>query len=320
MIGAPPLRGVFSAAFTAFGPDGSVDLRRTAAHARGLIAAGCDGIASLGTTGEANGLSLAERKAVLEAVIAGGVDPVRIIPGTGLCSWPETVELTCHARACGVERVLLLPPFYYPTPSEAGLIDHFCRVIDGCADPGLRVLLYHIPQNSDVPITHGLLSALMDRYPGTIVGIKDSGGDINHMLGLLRAFPELAVFAGADHLTGPLLRIGGAGCITATSNLIAPLLADLYRRITGGEKGGATSRVEASRVEDRIGAARALFQQWPQIPALKAAHALRTGEPEWALVRAPMQMLTLGQQAEMAQAMQAAGLIAADEKKKDWAI
>lgn len=311
MTGAPPLRGVFSAAFTAFAPDGSVDLRRTAAHARGLIAAGCDGIASLGTTGEANGLSLAERRAVLEAVIAGGVDPTRIIPGTGLCSWPETVELTRHARACGVERVLLLPPFYYPTPSEAGLIDHFCRVIDGCADPGLRVLLYHIPQNSGVPITHGLLSALMDRYPGVIVGIKDSGGDINHMLGLLRAFPGLAVFAGADHLTGPLLRIGGAGCITATSNLIAPLLVDLYRRISGGENGIATGRGE-----DRIGTVRTLFQQWPQIPALKAAHALLRGEPEWALVRPPMQMLTLGQQAEMAQAMQAAGLIA-NEKTEE---
>ncbi|MCW4462897.1 dihydrodipicolinate synthase family protein [Sphingomonas sp. BT-65] len=277
-----PIRGVFSASFTAFDAAGAVDCERTAAHARNLIEAGCDGIALLGTTGEANSLSLAERKAVLESVVDSGVDPERLVPGTGVCSAPETIELTRHAHGCGVRTVLLLPPFYYPSPSEEGLYAHYARVLDACAAPGPRVMLYHIPQMSGVPITHKLIERLLAAYPGAVIGVKDSSGDLEHMRGLVAAFPGLAVFAGADHLLGPLMRAGGAGCITATSNLIAPWLAELAREIAAGASPDATRALE-----ERITAARNLFQRWPQIAALKAAHAQRTGHADWAAVRPP---------------------------------
>lgn len=281
-MNAPPIRGVLSASFTAFRVGGAVDLARTAAHAVRLLATGCDAIAPLGTTGEANSLSLRERKAVLEALVDGGADPLRMVPGTGVCSVPETVELTRHAHDCGVRTVLLLPPFYYPSPSEDGLFAHYARVLDACDLPDLRVMLYHIPQMSGVPITHGLIARLARSHPGMVTGVKDSGGDLDHMRGVIAAFPDLAVFAGADHLLGPLLRAGGAGCITATANLIAPRLAALARDIA---EGASPERTQAA--EQRIGEARALFQRWPQIPALKAAHARLTGAAEWAFVRPP---------------------------------
>lgn len=282
MSGAQPIRGVLSASFTAFHADGTVDLARTAGHAAHLLANGCDAIAPLGTTGEANSLSLRERMAVLEALVERGADPLRMVPGTGVCSVPETVELTRHAYECGVRTVLLLPPFYYPQPTEDGLFAHYARVLDGCARPGLAVWLYHIPQMSGVPITHGLIARLERSHPGTVTGVKDSGGDLDHMRGLIAAFPQLAVFAGADHLLGPLLRAGGAGCITATANLIAPRLAELARAIAAGLP---PERTRAA--EEGIAGARALFQRWPQIPALKAAHAHLTGHAEWALLRPP---------------------------------
>lgn len=298
MTGALPIRGVFSASFTAFDAAGAVDLARTAAHARGLIETGCDGIALLGTTGEANSLSLAERKAVLEAVVESGVDPARLVPGTGVCSAPETIELTRHAYDCGVRTVLLLPPFYYPSPSEEGLYAHYARVLDAAAAPGLRVMLYHIPQMSGVPITHGLIERLLASHPGVVIGVKDSSGDLDHMRGLIAAFPDLSVFAGADHLLGPLLRAGGAGCITATSNLIAPWLAELAREITTGASPDATHALEA-----RIGAARSLFQRGPQIATLKAALAHRTGIADWAVVRPPWLPLEPRDAATLHQAM-----------------
>lgn len=282
MTGALPIHGVFSASFTAFDAGGAVDPVRTAAHVRDLIAAGCDGVALLGTTGEANSLSLAERKTVLEAVADSGVDPARLVPGTGVCSAPETIELTRHAYGCGARTVLLLPPFYYPSPSEEGLYAHYARVLDAVAAPGLCVMLYHIPQMSGVPITHGLIKRLLVSHPGIVIGVKDSSGDLEHMRGLVAEFPGLAVFAGADHLLGPLMRAGGAGCITATSNLIAPWLAELAREIATGASPSATRALE-----ERITAARNLFQRWPQIAALKAAHALRTGHAGWAVVRPP---------------------------------
>ncbi|WP_347304561.1 dihydrodipicolinate synthase family protein (plasmid) [Croceibacterium sp. TMG7-5b_MA50] len=297
-MSAAGIRGVLSASFTAFDSDGALDLPRTAAHAAHLLTHGCDAIAPLGTTGEANSLSGTERRRVLEALVAGGADPLRMVPGTGVCSLPETIELTRHAYDCGVRTVLLLPPFYYPDPSEDGLFAHYSRVLDGCALPGLTVWLYHIPQMSGVPITHGLIAGLAASHPGTVTGVKDSSGDLDHMRGLIAAFPDLAVFAGADHLLGPLLRAGGAGCITATSNLIAPELAALAADIAAGA-GEERTRV----AEQRIGATRALFQRWPQIPALKAAHAIRTGHAGWAALRPPWLPLTNAEQAELSRAL-----------------
>ena len=49
------------------------------------------------------------------------------------------------------------------------------------------------------------------------------------MVALVERFPGFAVLAGADPLMLPLLRKGGAGCITATSNLVARDLAFIFR-------------------------------------------------------------------------------------------
>lgn len=295
--------GVFVASFTALGEDGSVDAARTAAHAQRLIDQGCDGIALLGTTGEANSLSLDERKRVLESAIEAGVPPRRLLPGTGVCSVPESIDLTRHAHALGVEAVLLLPPFYYPDPSEAGLVAHYSRILDSVAGDGLRVLLYHIPQMTGVPITPALIATLDRRFPGVVAGIKDSSGDRARIEGLIRSFPDLAIFAGADNLLAPVLRAGGAGTISATSNLVAPLLVGLRDRIAAGENQAATADLEAT-----IAAARNLFRRWPQIPALKAAHAAITGDPAWHHVRPPLMPLDADQNDELVAAMAGAGM------------
>lgn len=49
------------------------------------------------------------------------------------------------------------------------------------------------------------------------------------MTAMINKFPGLAVLAGADPLLLPLLKKGGAGCITATSNLVARDLAYVFR-------------------------------------------------------------------------------------------
>jgi 4-hydroxy-tetrahydrodipicolinate synthase len=107
------IRGVFCAAATPVNADLSPDLGAFAAHCAALLADGCDGIALLGTTGEANSFSSAERQAILESALATGMAPDRLMPGTGLANVPETVALTRHALSCGVTTVVMLPPIYY---------------------------------------------------------------------------------------------------------------------------------------------------------------------------------------------------------------
>lgn len=298
------VEGIFCASFTAFGNDGTIDHKRSVDHARDLIAMGCTGVALLGTTGEANSLSCAERMALLEAAVDQGIDPARLLPGTGLCSIPETVMLTRHAIQCGVRTILLLPPFYYPNPDLAGLVDHYARIIEDVGEDQLRILLYNIPQMTGIAINAELIGALRHRYPQTVVGMKDSSGDLPHMQQLVRTFPGFSILAGADPLVGPLLRSGGAGGITATANLIAPLLIDLFHRVRSGE-----NAIETQALENRIAAIRNLFQNWPQIPALKAGKAIMSDDRTWTNIRTPMTAFPDNQWPILTRAMREIGLI-----------
>ncbi|MEC7238017.1 MAG: dihydrodipicolinate synthase family protein, partial [Pseudomonadota bacterium] len=76
-----------------------------------LLETGCAGLAPFGTTGEALSVSCAERMAALEGLVASGVDPKVIIPGTGLCNLPESIALSRHAVELGCAGVMTLPPF-----------------------------------------------------------------------------------------------------------------------------------------------------------------------------------------------------------------
>lgn len=168
------IRGVFCAAATPIDEHGAPDLGRLAEHASQLLADGCEGVALLGTTGEANSFSLAERQQIVEATVEAGIPPERLMPGTGTCAVPDTVALTRHALSLGITDVVMLPPFYYKQPSDDGLFAAYSSVIDKVADPRLKVILYHIPQMSAVPLPLPLIKRLVDRYPETVVGIKDS--------------------------------------------------------------------------------------------------------------------------------------------------
>lgn len=289
------ISGVFCAAATPVASDLSPDLSAFAGHCRSLIEDGCDGIALLGTTGEANSFSSAERRAILEAALAAGIAPARLLPGTGLANTPETVELTRHALSCGVTTVVMLPPYYYKGVSDDGLFAAYASVINRIGDPRLRVILYHIPQMTGLPISHDLIERLVTAFPGTVVGIKDSAGKIENMEAMIDRFPGFAVLAGADPLLLPLMRLGGAGCITATSNLVSRELAYVFRHANDPTRADGVAAAQA-----RINAYRDLSNSYVQIPAIKAMVGRRHSDPGWVRTRPPLVAISAAEQADLA--------------------
>jgi 4-hydroxy-tetrahydrodipicolinate synthase len=290
-----PITGVFCAAATPLDASLAPDHGMLAAHCRRLLATGCDGIALLGTTGEANSFSVDERRAMLEAVLAAGITPDKLLPGTGVAAMPETISLTRHALSQGVTTVVMLPPYYYKGVSDDGLFAAYAGIIEGVNDPRLRIVLYHIPQMSGIALSHELIAKLRDAFPETVVGIKDSAGDIANMLAMVERFPGFSVLAGADPLLLPLLRKGGAGSITATSNVIGGELATVFAH--AGDPGRAA---ELEAVQARIVAHRTLSTAYAQIPTVKAMVAARTGEAGWCRVRPPLVALSAAQQTDLA--------------------
>ena len=188
-------------------------------------------------------MSADERLRLLDKLIAAGLNPACMMPGTGCCSLTETVKLTAQAVRHGCAGVLMLPPFYYKQVSDDGLFRYFSEVVQRVGDARLRIYLYHIPPVAMVGITPKLVERLLSAYPGTIAGIKDSSGDWNNTKMFLDAFGggitvrskrrgrstiSFDVFVGSETFLLENMRHGGAGCISATANVNPGEIVALY--------------------------------------------------------------------------------------------
>ena len=291
-----PLSGVYAPVVTPFGRDLAPDTVRLARLCRTLLDDGCHGLVLFGTTGEANSLALAERQAVLDAVVGAGIPADRLIVGTGLCAIPETVALTRHALDHGCRAVLMLPPFYYKAISDEGLYAAYAETFERVGAAGLSVVLYHIPQVSGVGLSHGLIEHLRAAWPETVVGIKDSTGDWDHTRSLIERFPGLATFCGTETLLLATLGAGGVGTIAAGANVNARALRALF----DGWRGDDAKARQAA-----ITAVRQALQTAPMIPGLKAVVAQRFADPAYARVRPPF--LPLGEARGLLAALAGAG-------------
>ena len=259
----------------------NIDARRFVQHAAWCLEQGCHGLALFGTTSEANSFSVDERMSLLEAALEGGIDPSRVMVGTGCCAITDSVRLTRHALAHGCTRTLVLPPFYYKGVSDQGLFRSYAALIDQVASDDLRVYLYHIPGVSGVPITQGLIDLLLARYAGTVAGIKDSSGDWANTAALLKGFPSLDVFPGSEVFLLDGLRAGGCGCITATANVNPAGVRAVFDR-------WSTSAEDADEVQNQATQIRKTIQSLPTVPTLKYLNAHYRKDPEWTRVRPPM--------------------------------
>jgi len=212
--------GVLAPVVTPFKADLAPDKERFIAHCKWLLSQNC-GLAVFGTNSEANSLSMEERATLLEELVSDGVDPSRMMPGTGCCSIMETVKLTKQAVGNGCAGVLMLPPFYYKDISEEGLYRYFSEVVQRVGDARLKIYLYHIPPVAVVGITTGLVERLLAAYPDAIAGIKDSSGDWNNTKTFLDAFAKsrFDVFVGSESFLLANMRSGGVGTISATANV-----------------------------------------------------------------------------------------------------
>ncbi len=162
-----------------------------------------------------------------------------------------------------------MPPFYYKNPSEDGLFAFFSEVIQRVGDARLRLYLYHFPQLSTVPIPVGLVARLKRDYGGVIAGLKDSSGDWQTTATFLKEFPGFGVFSGSEEFLLPNLRAGGVGCISASTNVTAPLARPVYAAWRGRE---------ADALQQGLTEVRLIFQAFPLQAALKEVMALITGQ------------------------------------------
>jgi len=295
--------GVNAAALTPLDPDLSPDIPRLVLRCRHLLERGCDGLGVLGTTGEATSFSVAERIAVMEGLVAAGIPPARLLPGTGCAALTDTVELSRAAARLGIPGVLVLPPFYYKPLSDDGLFATYAALIERTAGE-VAIYLYNFPQMTGLPLSLGLIERLLRAFPGVVRGVKDSSGDFATMRAMARAFGSdgFEVYSGSDEFLLALLREGGAGSITACANVASPASAKVLAAFRAGDD------VRAERAQAVLTAARRACTTVALIPGLKALVARETGDATWDRLRPPLLSLAEADRARLFAAFDASGL------------
>jgi len=294
------IEGVLSPVITPFRKDYSPDAERFVRHCKWLLKSGCAGLAVFGTNSEANSMSVAEKRKLLEALVQGGVPAASLMPGTGHCALSDSIEMTRAAVELGCAGVLMLPPFYYKGVSDEGLYRNFAEVIERVGDERLQLYLYHIPPVSQVAITLNLIERLLKKYPASIAGVKDSSGDWKNTKAMLDAFAKggFDVFAGSEVFLLDNMRNGGKGCITATGNINPGPIDQVYRN---------WKTADADKLQAGITATRKIVQKQPMIPALKAAVAHFGNDPQWKTCRPPLTELSAAEETTLISELKASG-------------
>ena len=285
------ITGVLSPVVTPFKADLSPDTERFVRQCKWLVANQV-GLAVFGTNSEANSLAAGERMDLLEKLVEAGVDPARMMPGTGCCALTDSVRLTAHAVKLGCAGALMLPPFYYKGVSDEGLFRNYAEIVERVGDARLQIYLYHIPQVTQVPISLKLIERLLRAYPKSIAGTKDSSGDWNNTKATLDEFAKdgFDVFPGSETFLLAGLRNGGKGCISATANVNPAAIHKLYAN---------WQSADADALQAGLDKVRAIFQKYPMIPAMKRAVAHWSGHAGWATMRPPLVELGAEQSAAL---------------------
>jgi 4-hydroxy-tetrahydrodipicolinate synthase len=277
------IEGVFSPALTPINEKFSINLDLYLSHCQFLLRQNMDGLAIFGTTGEANAFNVDEKISALEFLIDSNIKPNLLMPGTGQCSITDTLKLTKKCSNLKVRAVLVLPPFYYKGVSDEGIINYYKNIIERVGDHDLHYILYHIPQVSGVSITFNIIEKLIQLFPKNVIGMKDSSGDIDNMLKITKLFNGFSLFCGHDSLALKVVKHGGAGAITATSNISGRLLSFIINNYK--DESLIPNFLDFQLLQEKI---RKTLTTHEPISALKALMSVVDKNKEWNRVNPPL--------------------------------
>jgi 4-hydroxy-tetrahydrodipicolinate synthase len=212
------IRGSVTATLTPFTDDGHLDHESLRALVRWQVDEGSHGVSIGGSTGEPSSQTVAERIAAMATVADEVAGTVPFLAGTGTAKLDETLELTAAARDVGADLALVITP-YYARPTQAALYEWYATI---CREfPDMPIVSYNVPVRTAVEIAPETVARLRRDLPN-FVGIKETTKDFEHFSRVIHLCGrDFLVWSGIELLCLPLLAIGGAGFISALTN-VAP--------------------------------------------------------------------------------------------------
>ncbi len=227
----PTLHGVIVPLVTPFDDRNQIDFASLRQVVDFVVSHGVHAVMIGGTTGEGMMLSLDERKALLESVLAQVNGRIPVIAHTGCIDTGSTVELSQHAEKAGADFISTIVPYFF-TFSDEQLFDHFTTVASSV--PDMPMLLYAFPGNAKNDISPDLLGRLLRAAPN-IVGIKSSNDDMIRFQDYVQVGgKDFIPCFGVDELMLGGLVFGSQAQVSGNANSFPEPFIQLYQAFQAG--------------------------------------------------------------------------------------
>jgi len=197
-----------------------LDIGRTIKHAENLIDQGCHGVAILGSTGQAQLISLEEKIKLIEQLSKSKYKKNFII-GTGLNSLTDTIFLMKASKLLDLKKFLIMPPAYY-FYKDKDVINFYTKLIENISD--CKIILYNFEKLCGYKFSIECVDTLVKKYPEQIIGVKDSSYNLYENLNI----DNFSILPGSELKLLKGLELGCSGIITATCNATANLSRKVY--------------------------------------------------------------------------------------------
>ena len=288
--------GVYPPVFTAFDREDKFARQALEAFIDHLYGKGVHGLYVCGITGEGLMLSPEEREQVAEVAVAASRSRGTVMIHVGCGNTQDAVRLAKHAVRIGAKGVGCLAPYTNQYGIES-LVRHYSAVAEA-AKP-LPVLIYYTPQIAPSLNNYRMLERILD-LP-SIAGVKFTGTDASDLAcTIYERSSRQTVLCGVDEMFLATLQMGAHGAIGALANVVPELFVEIYNHAKGGRWR------EGNEAQHRLIKVIRVVERYPFLSALKTIarwEGYDCGAP-----RSPQLSLTLAEQTEMRQGLEAVGM------------
>ena len=278
-------QGIIPAFYACYDSTGAIDPQAVRALTEYLMNKGVKGLYVGGSSGECIYHSVAERKLVLENVMAVARGKLTIIAHVACNNTADSRELAAHAEAQGVDAIAAIPPIYFHLPEHA--IARYWNDISDAA-PNTDFVIYNIPQLAGVALTIPLLHE-MQKNP-RVVGVKNSSMPVQDIQ--MWRDEGVIVFNGPDEQLLSGLAAGAIGGIGGTYGAMPELFLKIRELFLAGEmEKGREIQNEVCRIIYKLCSAHG------NMYAVIKGVLRRQGGPDCGGVRLPLASLAPGDEA-----------------------
>ncbi len=275
------LKGIFAATMSVLKADLSLDIKETLNHAKKNLDAKGVGSAFFGSTGCGQLISISEKKALINALSKENFKE-QILIGPSCNSLNDTIDLMQYSIKNGFKNFLIMNVAYYKN-EDSGVYNFYKNIIKSVPDS--RIILYNFSKLSGYTFTSEVTKRLVEDFPKNIVGMKDSTGNLWDNF----KAKNFSMFVGSEKKLLNGLKVGAAGCISATTNVTGSIAKKVFDDF---HKNGD------SPDDGKLKALRTIFDETGNLIA--ALHTLKSVENKsYSNMLPPLEMLSEEKKKEM---------------------